>query len=274
LHYGGPRNRLQLFATLLTILTAAYAKYINLEGVITLIVFGSICWVYFQTEIKKRWIRTLLFFIISLISVAFVIHWVPGMSNPMIFETPIQVSPSSRPFLMYISVNKVLIALLLYIPSPLYDRQKKMDLTAYKETVKTLGLCILTIMPIAILSKFVKIELKLSKYMMVWGIINFSFVSFAEEVIFRGVIQDILHKVGTQYALPSAIALIGASIMFGLTHFKGGITYISLATICGMFYGYAYLKTNRVISAMLVHFGLNLFHSIVCTYPSTAPLCK
>ncbi|MFU7503008.1 MAG: hypothetical protein ACE1S7_06395, partial [Candidatus Tisiphia sp.] len=33
-------------------------------------------------------------------------------------------------------------------------------------------------------------------------------------------------------------------------------------------YGYTYDKTNRIICAMMVHFGLNLFHLMLFSYPA------
>ncbi len=46
-----------------------------------------------------------------------------------------------------------------------------------------------------------------------------------------------------------------------------GVT-VGLATIAGLFYGYAYWKTNRLEASILVHFGLNLIHFVAFSYPA------
>src|SRR5277367_3021287 len=56
------------------------------------------------------------------------------------------------------------------------------------------------------------------------------------------------------------LPLIASSVFFGLYHYEGGLTYIAFATIAGAFYGFAYMSTKRIESAILVHFGLNLTH--------------
>lgn len=39
------------------------------------------------------------------------------------------------------------------------------------------------------------------------------------------------------------------------------------ATIAGIAYGYAYVKTKRIETSILVHFNFNLAHFIFFTYP-------
>ncbi|APZ30631.1 MAG: CPBP family glutamic-type intramembrane protease [Rickettsia conorii subsp. raoultii] len=48
--------------------------------------------------------------------------------------------------------------------------------------------------------------------------------------------------------------------------------YIALSTICGFFYGYAYYKTGKILCSMIVHFGLNLCHVLLFTYPALKTL--
>ncbi|WP_231289965.1 CPBP family intramembrane glutamic endopeptidase [Rickettsia australis] len=48
--------------------------------------------------------------------------------------------------------------------------------------------------------------------------------------------------------------------------------YIALSSICGFFYGYAYYKTGKILCSMIVHFGLNLYHLLLFTYPALKTL--
>lgn len=63
------------------------------------------------------------------------------------------------------------------------------------------------------------------------------------------------------------LCLVQAAL-FGVGHYKGGIPYVIFASIAGLFYGYAYDKTKRIESAVVVHFGLNLTHFLFFSYPA------
>jgi membrane protease YdiL (CAAX protease family) len=89
----------------------------------------------------------------------------------------------------------------------------------------------------------------------------------AEEVIFCGFVQTHLKKFLNEKTNFRTLHITITSLIFGLAHFKGGVLYVILASICGWFYGYAYERTNRILCAMLVHFGLNLIHLTLFTYP-------
>jgi membrane protease YdiL (CAAX protease family) len=56
--------------------------------------------------------------------------------------------------------------------------------------------------------------------------------------------------------LPIAIS----SLLFGLEHYEGGLTYILLAAIAGLFYGYTYWNTKKIETSILLHFVFNLTH--------------
>nr|WP_323811184.1 CPBP family glutamic-type intramembrane protease [Rickettsia conorii] len=50
--------------------------------------------------------------------------------------------------------------------------------------------------------------------------------------------------------------------------------YIALSTICGFFYGSAYNKTDKILCSVIVHFGLNLCHVLLFTYPALKNFVK
>ena len=59
-----------------------------------------------------------------------------------------------------------------------------------------------------------------------------------------------------------------ASILFGLAHLPGGWVYACFAAVAGLFYGYAYLKTQNIEASIIVHFAVNAIHFLAFTYPS------
>jgi uncharacterized protein len=79
------------------------------------------------------------------------------------------------------------------------------------------------------------------------------FTAWPEELLFRGLIQNLLTK-----TLHSSFAgLVAASVIFGFAHINNGPfpnwRYVLLATIAGFFYGRAWMKTGSLTASCLVH---------------------
>lgn len=93
-----------------------------------------------------------------------------------------------------------------------------------------------------------------------------------EEAFFRGVVQGGLATTTFIQSRPHLrwLPLVLASVLFGLAHAAGGATYIVLAGLAGLGYGYAFQATGRIEAAMFAHFMLNATHFIGFTYPSIA----
>ena len=81
-------------------------------------------------------------------------------------------------------------------------------------------------------------------------------VALPEELFFRGLLLRGLEKVSSKKWIPIAVS----SLAFGLMHWNNvndlsmQITYVSLATIAGLGYGWAYRKSgNNLFAAILAH---------------------
>jgi membrane protease YdiL (CAAX protease family) len=85
------------------------------------------------------------------------------------------------------------------------------------------------------------------------GLTIFLFVAIAEELLFRGLLQNLLE--GSFRSRPAAQAV--ASILFGLTHIRHAPypnwRYVILATIAGWFYGSAYRKHRSLMASATTH---------------------
>jgi hypothetical protein len=81
----------------------------------------------------------------------------------------------------------------------------------------------------------------------------FLFIAIPEELLFRGIIQNLLEKSW----LGPMPALITTSLIFGASHLNNGPRpdwrYFLLASIAGLFYGDAYQRTRRLIAPAIVH---------------------
>ena len=73
-------------------------------------------------------------------------------------------------------------------------------------------------------------------------------VALREEFLFRGLLQE---------WFDSPVGLVMVSLVFGLAHlpFRGfpNWRFAILATVAGLFYGRAYLKTGSIRAAMVAH---------------------
>jgi len=79
------------------------------------------------------------------------------------------------------------------------------------------------------------------------------FTAWPEEFLFRGILQNLFSRtLKSQW-----IGLAVASVVFGLSHILHAPfpnwKYVILATIAGIFYGHAWMKTSSLLPGALVH---------------------
>ncbi|KJV92317.1 CAAX protease self-immunity family protein [Rickettsia bellii str. RML Mogi] len=248
----------------ITVLSAFYQGIINIIGLSALAVFSAITYAYFNFPQLNKVIRTLLFILLSVCFAVFAFHKVPGFFN-VIAISNLQLSKASMPFSMYLNFDKVMPALIIFAMSDLSILERSKSERVVKYTLFSLLSCIAIIITLVLVSGYVLFEPKLPDILLIWMINNFFFVCFSEEVFFRGFIQKTLQNLLPKQQM---LALVIASLIFGVAHFQGGLTYVILSSTCGFFYGYAYYKTNKILCSMMVHFGLNLSHLLLFTYPA------
>jgi membrane protease YdiL (CAAX protease family) len=98
---------------------------------------------------------------------------------------------------------------------------------------------------------------------------NLVFVCVLEESFFRGIAQTALMRWARQRRWPHAdgLGLLGASLLFGLVHLKGGMAFALLAILAGLGYGLVYYMTGRIHYAVLLHFAVNAVHQLAFAAP-------
>jgi membrane protease YdiL (CAAX protease family) len=84
----------------------------------------------------------------------------------------------------------------------------------------------------------------------------FLFIAVAEELFFRGMLQNLLEKtMANKYAARAV-----ASAIFGLSHIYHGFPnwrYVIMAAIAGWFYGTAWHSRRNIVAACVVHAGVD-----------------
>lgn len=263
------------FLMAIPILMAFVHGIINPMGLLSIGIFWGLCELHWCYPSTKEWLNSIRLLFIVAIALGFANHFIPGFHNLRIF-TDLRLSELSSPFTMYLNFDKAIAAVILAVAGGILLKQPgSFGKKSLAETLKVSFLCVMLLIPLAVLSGYVTFDPKFPGTFWLWAFNNLIFVCFAEEVIFRGVIQNYLMQVARRYQISPFIPILVTSMLFGtvlLGHLHGGPAYIAFATISGLFYGYAYHTTNRLESAILVHFLVNLCHFLFFSYPMAATM--
>lgn len=258
-----PREKILLVSSVLILcLVAVYEEIIDACGLIVVVAFCAITYLHFCENFKSKICSYFLASVFIGMVYCFITHKMPGFNNPVILNH-VRISPISSYFSMSINFDKVICALLVFIMSTGIKSLLPISVDQIKNTTVTLLICVLFLMIPAMCIGYLKFDPKIPTVTLIWAINNLFFVSFSEEVIFRGYIQNRLSKL----RINAAASIFLSSFLFGLYHIDKGIIFVILATTCGLFYGYAFYRTQNVLCSILVHFLLNFCHFICFTYP-------
>ncbi len=91
-------------------------------------------------------------------------------------------------------------------------------------------------------------------------------VAIPEELLFRGIIQNLLTRsfLGKKGKL---VPLTIAAVIFGLSHWNNfnppDWRYVILASVAGMVYGFVYIRTGKTTASALVHCGVNFLWAVL-----------
>lgn len=252
-----------------------YFNYLTLTAIPSILVLVALCYLFYKKAGSGLW-SAISGIVLLLFLAAFYIHAIPGFHNPIVIAE-YHISENAVDYKKYFNLDKPLYGILIFY----FGHQL---ITSKKELLRVLRISI----PIAIVttaivatgawfSNFLTIDIKLDlfsrKIFILWFLSNLFFTCFAEEALFRGFLQKHLSNfLNERIPYANYIALLIASILFGLAHFgAGSVTYVVLATIAGIGYGYAYMKTDRLEASILCHILLNTFHFLFLTYPMLKP---
>lgn len=240
-------------------------------GLLELLLIGAIAQWHFQivplTRLKKI-LKGITFLGMIIIAMLLCLHLAPGFHNLLVI-TAEHTSPLATAFTMYLNFDKIAMGFLLLFISQIplnmrYFFNGKMLLKAFPIMLS----CIVFLMGAGLLSGYVTFDFKVPHFTTIWILNNLLFVCIVEEVLFRGILQQTFVKLADKCKIHFLWPLILSSIIFGVAHFKAGVIFMGLATVAGLFYGYAYQKTQRLEAAILTHFMLNFTHFLFFTYPA------
>ncbi len=251
----------------ISILLGLSAGSIDYIALLSIAIIGGLTYFFYQKKLSPI-ARVFLFISIFAVTILIFLHKMPGFSNWQVYPE-IKLSEKSASFPFWLNFDKPLIAffLLLFAYSPLTK------LAEYKDIIKKsfpflLGL-IVVLFVFGTALQYVVFDPKLPSFdvTFLWAIKMLFFTALVEEFFFRFFIQNNVILVFKKFKHGQLIGLLLSSLLFGLFHFSGGISFVFLAFISGLIYGGVYLKTKRLESAILVHFVVNFMHFIFFSYP-------
>jgi membrane protease YdiL (CAAX protease family) len=253
-----------LFA--LSLFFALYAGAISWLGLGLILAFASIAYCAF--EAKKRSMRNSAYVVMVILSAAILLmKIVPGIYNwPVVSK--ILLSPLALPYSMWFTFDKSLIGL-FFICFSIYSFANEGKRKPVLKKGLWLGLlATVVLIPTSLALGYVAWDVKWTNFIFLFAMHNLFFVCMAEEAFFRGMIQRPLMTAFKNTRWGNWVALLLASLLFGAVHFPGGLAYMGLATLAGLFYGYAFIKTNKIEGSIIAHFIVNMVHFIFFTYPA------
>lgn len=195
------------------------------------------------------------------------LHAFSDLKNTLLYSDVI-ISSHAPDFSLYLNFDKGLASVLLFfilMNLPRYTSRKSFFNTRLRLSCLLIGsiggvLCLGYILGLGY-------DPKLPAIVFEFMLINFMFTVIAEEAFFRGFMQNQLQVKFSGYRQGNSIALLITSVIFGLVHFSGGWYFVGLAFIASFVYGFVYLKTGSLLAAIVTHWGVNVGHFLLLTYP-------
>lgn len=106
--------------------------------------------------------------------------------------------------------------------------------------------------------------------------LNFSFIFPAliiflavlvEEIIFRGIIQQLFQKYFTNYWSP----ILLSSLLFSLSHFQffqepNGIIFFLDTFVFSVLLGFVFIRNRSIVPTIMIHFGWNITNDLLLAY--------
>lgn len=199
-----------------------------------------------------------------ILAIALAIHWLPGFFSERVIAAQ-RFSPEAAPFSMFFNLDKPLIGFWVLLVCPWLLPAIPVKQAARTAMLAFLGTCAVC-MTLAVSLGVIGWSPKWPPQSHLWLLNNLLLVTLTEELFFRAYLQGGLQRLFQRLPGANALALCTASLLFGLAHLGGGWQWALLAGVAGIGYGLAY-RYGGLQAAVVTHFGLNLVHLSLFTYP-------
>lgn len=227
--------------------------------------FAALAWGAYAA--RSAWIRGVLLALTGLAALLMAMHRVPGFHNPVVLEG-YRFSSDTLPFTLYANFDKAVVGIVLVgvfcERIATWDGWAAMLRRIWPVVLSTLAI----VLGLALLLGQVRPDLKWTPYSAWFLASNLLVTCVAEEAFFRGFLLERLTRALRGWRGGVVCAVILSSALFGVAHLGGGLHLAVLATVAGIHYAVAYLRSKRVEGAILTHFVLNAVHVVGFSYPA------
>ncbi len=254
---------------LLGIITGLLTQRITPIALITIISLGILFFLSFRAKLLITRIITGL--LGTALSVAIFFHLLPGFNNfEMIHQ--LKLTKDAVPYSPYFNFDKPLIGLFILGFGMAHINLRMCSKTTIYTTILMTIITLMVMIVLSLITHYVRFEPKWDNFFYIWALDNLIFVCVTEEALFRGIIQRSLSKTFASMRFGNMLAVVVASLLFGLVHIRGGVMYVLLSSIAGLLYGVTYLRTGRIEASISTHFIVNLVHITFFSYPALQPI--
>lgn len=260
------RPTIGLLLGLAAVVLAFYLGYLSSLGLIWLMIMALLIVLYPLYQ-KPAWVKFLHGLGVFVGCYLFYLHLMPGIYNQIMIDG-VRLSADSWPYRSYLNVDKIFLAVVL-LASCIQLNCRKQDWAVTIRSVWGPALLLIAVLAgLGLLSGYVRFDPKLPRILMLWLPTNLLFACVVGEALCRGFLQKELGLLLKNFQGGKWMALGIAALAFGGLHYYGGPIYALFATIAGVGYGYAYLRSGRLEAAIGVCFLVNLTHFLFFSYPA------
>lgn len=238
-------------------------------GLLVIVAFASLFYAYFKAKLSAG-LRLVAGVALVVFAVAIMMHWLPGFYNWKLLSGVV-LNVDASPYSLWLNFDKALIGMLFLVFAGSRPSMQRAWTLPKGKTFMIAALGITVTIITAIFMGYIRLDPRWTNLFWFWAPVNLLFVCLSEEALFRGLVQGGLLKLCKNLKFAGACSVLVAGILFGLAHFAGGPSYVCLASIAGIFYGWVYWRSGSLELAVLTHFSLNTIHFLFFTYPAIKP---
>jgi membrane protease YdiL (CAAX protease family) len=236
---------------------------VSLSGIASLALFVILA--YWAKHSEHKILRVILMVMAGVMTLALSMHKFPGFSNPAIVSNML-LGHGAPPFTHRLNFDTSAAGIILFAFFCTPARTRQDWSKVWKQYPVIFGTAAVVLL-LGVAFHYVGFDPKFVAYTPVFLVCNLLFTCVTEEAFFRGFMQHQLAIGLRDRKYGQYIAMTIAAVLFGIAHVKGGPMLIGFASLAGLGYGYAYLRSQRIEASILTHFTLNAAHFVALTYP-------
>ena len=174
--------------------------------------------------------------------------------------------PQLAPFNLSFEITTFFIALSFY---PLLTQFIKDQKSSFSTASLIFLTCLCTVFASglivagALLVKSIKFKFMYPSYIVIW-LVHACWVGFSEEVIYRGILQNVLTHFFRGHSAP---AIVIAALVYGYSNIGLGTDVFLLTAVSGLFYGILYLASRQLRYPVILHVLLSTMYLVFFSAP-------